>query len=140
MPHTLSITAGPTGTPNPVLVGGTVALSVTATDALAHAVSYAWTSSCPGAPNNGAFSNAAVQNPTWTPPVITPGTAGSCTIAVTASDGQGLTDTKSYTQTINAPSSHTLTIQQPPKGTPNPSALGQTVASRWAWWIPSPTR
>jgi len=51
-PHTaFGITAGPTGTPNPVASGMTVQCSVTVPDTLGHTVSYGWTVT------GGTFSN-----------------------------------------------------------------------------------
>src|SRR5262249_4274021 len=67
--HTLTITAGPAGTPNPVRSASIATLSVTAVDSFDHPLTYAWTASCPAAlPSSGAFSNASDQNPTWTAP------------------------------------------------------------------------
>jgi murein DD-endopeptidase MepM/ murein hydrolase activator NlpD len=123
--HTLTITSGPSGTPNPVASGGTANLSVTAADSLGHSLSYAWTASCPTLGSNGSFSNANAQNPSWTAPTNTTGSQQNCTIQVTVSDGQGLSQTKSYSQGVSP--AHTLTITSGPSGTPNPVASGGTA-------------
>ena len=69
VPHTLTITQAPAGTPNPTQPGQAVALSVEAVDTVAHSLSYLWQASCSGSNGNGTFSpNASVKNPTWTPP------------------------------------------------------------------------
>jgi hypothetical protein len=126
VPHSLTITTQPSGTPNPVTSGGLAALSVAAADSAGHPLSYAWTASCPS--GAGAFSpSAAAQNPNWTAPSIPAGTTQTCAISVTASDGQGATATASYAQVVSA-TSHTLTITQQPTGAPNPSAPGTAVA------------
>ncbi|MBI4589188.1 MAG: choice-of-anchor D domain-containing protein [Candidatus Rokubacteria bacterium] len=117
--HTLTITSGPSGTPNPVASGGTATLSVTAVDSWGHSLSYAWTAACPGLPSNGSFSNASAQAPTWTAPANTTGSQQDCTIQVTVSDGQGLSQTGSYSQGVSSVP-HTLTITSGPSGTPNP--------------------
>jgi hypothetical protein len=123
--HTLTITSGPSGTPNPVASGGTANLSVTAADSLGHSLSYAWTASCPTLGSNGSFSNANAQNPTWTAPTNTTGSQQNCTIRVTVSDGQGLSQSGSYSQGVSP--AHTLTITSGPSGTPNPVASGGTA-------------
>ena len=61
-----STVGGPSGTPNPVIGGGMVSLSVTATDNFGHAPTYAWTVTCAGLPSNGSFDNATLAAPTWT--------------------------------------------------------------------------
>jgi len=98
---TLTITAGPNHTPNPVASGGVVNLSVTATDSLGLAISYAWSSSCPELPSGGTFNNPNAQNPNWTAPANTTGAPHNCSIGVTVSAG-GLTKMGSFTETVNA--------------------------------------
>lgn len=127
-PHTMTFTTLPSGTPNPVVQGTTANLSATAVDSIpGHTVGYQWLVTCPGG-DNGTLSSATAQNPTWTAPVLTPGSPIVCTVSVTASDGQGLSQTQSYTHNVSAPTSHTLTITQQPAGSPNPAANGQQVA------------
>ena len=108
--HTLSITAGPSGTPNPAASEGVAALSVTAKDSFGHAISYAWQASCPTLPDNGVFGpSASAQNPTWFAPVNASGTQQTCTITVTASDGLGLSATNSSSQAVSQTSARTYT-------------------------------
>jgi hypothetical protein len=99
--HTLQITSGPTGTPNPVASAGMASLSVTAVDSLGHAPSYQWSATCPARRPSGSFSDATAQNPTWTAPAnITP-SQQDCTIRVTVSDGAGLSATGSYAHGVS---------------------------------------
>lgn len=116
--HELTIMAGPTATPSSVVSGGTVSLSVTATDNFGHTLTYAWTAVCTGLPSNGAFDNATVPAPAWTAPPNTTGLAKTCAIAVTVSDGQGFTRTASLTETVRSvPKITTLTPLSGPVGT-----------------------
>lgn len=98
--HSLSITGGPSGSPNPVASGGTANLSVSATDSLGHSLSYPWTAFCPTLPSTGSFNSAALQTPAWMAPPNTTGSQQSCTMQVTVSDGQGLSQIGSYTQGV----------------------------------------
>ena len=78
--HTaFGITAGPTGTPNPVVSGMTVQCSVTAPDTLGHTVSYSWTA-----------------------PVNTTGATANYTISCVASCSGGGYHKRSYTQRVLA--------------------------------------
>ena len=95
--HTaFGITAGPTGTPNPVASGKTVQCSVTAPDTLGHTVSYGWTAT------GGTFSNPNAQNPIWTAPVNTTGATANYTISCVASCSGGGYHKRSYTQRVLA--------------------------------------
>ena len=103
VPHDLTITDDPNGIPNPVASGGTANLSVAATDTLPHTLTYAWTADCPAAlVGDGSFNNAALQTPTWTAPPNTTGSQQNCTIQVTVSDGQGLTQSPSFSQGVSS--------------------------------------
>jgi probable HAF family extracellular repeat protein len=124
--HTLTITSGPLGMPNPVASGGPVGLSVTASDSLPHGLSYAWTAVCATLGSNGSFSSATTQNPTWTAPANVTGIPQACTLQVVVDDGHGLNQTGSYTQNVES-TAHTLTITSGPGGTPNPVASGAPV-------------
>jgi len=104
-PHTLTITSGPSGSPNPVASGGTASLSVGADDSLDHSLNYTWTALCPTLGSNGTFNNAAAQTPAWTAPPNATGSQQTCTIQVTVSDGQGLSQVGSYAQGVSATAS-----------------------------------
>jgi hypothetical protein len=99
--HTLTITSGPSGVPNPVDSGGAVNPSVNATDSLSHSLSYFWTASCPDLGTDGNFNNPDLQNPTWIAPANTTGNQQNCTIEVTVNDGQGLSQEGSYSQGVS---------------------------------------
>ena len=101
-PHTLGITNGPSGSPNPVASGATATATVTAVDSLGHGLSYGWTASCPTLPSNGSFDNANAQSPLWTAPTNATGSQKSCTLEVTVSDGQGLSQIASYSQGVSS--------------------------------------
>ncbi|MDF1555613.1 MAG: DNRLRE domain-containing protein [Deferrisomatales bacterium] len=124
--HTLTITAGPSGSPNPTPSAGSVALSILAEDSLLHPLSYGWTASCPGLPTNGYLDNAGLQNATWSAPPNITGVPQDCTIQVMVTDGLGKSDTGSYAQTVES-SPHTLTITSGPSGAPNPATSGEAV-------------
>ena len=99
--HTLTITAGPSGTPSPVRSAGTASLDVTAVDSFNHPLTYAWTAACPTAlGGNGTFSSASAQSPTWTAPANLTGIEQVCTIQVAVSCDHGLTKEASYEQRI----------------------------------------
>ena len=126
--HTVDITNGPGGNPDPVDSGGAVSLSLNATDSLGHVLSYAWTASCPAVlGSNGSFSNPTVWNPIWTAPVNTTGGLQNCTIGVTVDDGQGLSQSKSYSQGVDS-IAHILKLLNNSAGVPNPVGSGGTVS------------
>lgn len=127
---TVSITSGPSASSSTVASGGTVSLSVTATDSLGHTLSYAWSALCAGLSSNGNFSNASAQNPSWTAPTNATGSAQSCTLTVTASDGGfGHSDTKSVSVTVSSetPTTGTLTVTARRSDT-NAALTGATVS------------
>jgi hypothetical protein len=103
--HSLTITTPASGTPNPVASAGTASLSVTASDSLGHSLSYSWSASCPTLGSSGSFSSTTVRTPTWTAPANATGSQKSCTIQVVVSDGQGLSQSSSYTQAVAAEAS-----------------------------------
>jgi hypothetical protein len=82
-PEIVSVTAAP----SPVLVGGTVALEVVATDSDGDALTYSWTAA------DGTFDDAAIAAPVWTAPAVD----GSYDITVEVSAG---TTTVSLTTVI----------------------------------------
>lgn len=128
VPHTLTITSGPSGTPNPVTSGGAVAATVGASDSLLHALIYGWTATCATLGSNGSFSNPTIAAPTWTAPANTTGVVQPCTIGVTVSDGQGLSQTASYQQTVSA-APCVFTLAPPSASFPAAAGTGTTTLS-----------
>ncbi len=124
-PHVIDISSGPEGSPNPANPGETVSLILQASDSLAHSLNFAWTASCPLA-SNGSFDDATAQNPVWTPPVNGTSSPKACTMEVTVSDGQGLSQTVSYNQVVNPV--HAINILSGPSGSPDPVASGGQVS------------
>src|SRR5262249_46168885 len=109
--HSLTVTSGAGGTPNPVASGGTVTVSVGATDSFPYALTYSWSASCPALGSNGSFSNPAARTPTWTAPFNATGALQGCTLAVLISDGHGLTAFSSYGQAVTPPLLPVLQLQ-----------------------------
>jgi hypothetical protein len=97
--HVFAITAGPSGTPNPVIPGGAVSLTVTASDSLGHTLTYAWVSTCT-ALSSGTFDNAASATPTWTAPANATGASQNCALKVTVTDGHGFSKSATHTETV----------------------------------------
>ena len=113
--HTLTITAGPDGTPNPPVVpggivpGGIVNLSVDAVDSFGHTLTFAWTSTCTGI-LSGTFDNATLRTPTWTAAANATGATQTCVLKVVVNDGHGTTKTASFNETVlSVPKVTTLT-------------------------------
>src|SRR5439155_1837685 len=116
--HQLAITAGPTATPSSVSPGGTVSLSVTATDNFGHPLSYAWVATCTGLTSNGVFDDATAQAPTWTAPANTTGASKTCAVKVTVSDGQNFNQAGTVSVTVRSvPKITTLAPLSGPVGT-----------------------
>ena len=129
--NTVTITAGPTGTPNPVGSSGTSALTVTATDVLGRPLTYAWSAACPAALGGaGTFAPSATERtPTWTAPANTTASVQTCTLTVVVNDGAGATATRTYGQGVTAAAAlPTVTITSGPTGTPNPVGSGGPAA------------
>jgi hypothetical protein len=120
--HTLTITAGPDGTPNPAVPGGDVSLSVDAVDSFGHALTFAWTSTCTGVPP-GTFNNSTLRTPTWTAPANATGATQTCVLKVVVNDGHGTTKTASFNETVRSvPKVTTLT--------PAAATVGTTIMIR----------
>lgn len=127
----LQITGCPASTINPIASGGETNLSVQAIDDLSHSVNYSWQSDCSvWSVNNGEFSNRALQNPLWRPPLNSSEDPQDCTISVSVDDGAGLVQTARFFQTVSPAGSkpHVLEINQQPVGTPDPVTSGQVVS------------
>jgi hypothetical protein len=132
VPHTVTVTAGPAGAPNPVGSEGRVTLTMTAADSLGHALAYAWQSICSGLPDGGTFEpTASTQNPTWAAPLNLTGSQQSCTLEVTVSDGLGRTATAVHIQHVDSVP-HELTVTAGPTGHPNPVNSEGLVALTFA--------
>ena len=117
LPHTVTITIGPTANPSTIDSGGTTNLSVTATDSLGHSINYSWTVS----PNEGSFSNPNTQNPTWTAPENCTDADKIYTFTATAacSEIPSVKDTGTVQVTVR-PKPHTVTITS---ATANPAII-----------------
>ncbi len=102
---------------NPVQVGQSTALSVTASDADGDALSYAWSASCAG-----SFSNASAATSQFTPSALPAGnTCPNCTLSVQVTDGRGGSTTGSYALCVGA--------QATPQLAPVLTDASQSVAS-----------
>ena len=124
---TVTITAGPNAAPSVLSSGGTTFLSVSATDSLGHALTYAWSAVCPGLPDNGLFAfSGGPTAPTWRAPENGTGAQRTCTITVNVADQFGHSASRTVDVSV-LPSQHTLTITQQPSGNPNPVASGGAV-------------
>jgi hypothetical protein len=122
----VTITAGPSGTPNPCASAGTVNCTVTASDSRNHALTYRWTAKDTGGNPAGSFDDATKQNPTWTAPPNLTGSRLYYTIQVAVTCAQGMSDTKTYTQGVDTVPD-TVTITAGPTSDANPAASGGTV-------------
>ncbi len=130
VPHAVTITEQPSGSPNPVASGGEVDCSVEAEDSRSgHTIEYAWTATDGSGRSAGSFGDADWQDPTWTAPVNTSGRVREYTIEVVAAcDADGsVKETARFTQRVR-PAEHTMTITKQPFGYPNPVASGGDVA------------
>jgi hypothetical protein len=67
-----------------VRVGAPVALQATGVDEDGDALTYAWAATC-----QGAFSNAAVARPSFTPSTVPPGACNNCRLSLTVRDALG---------------------------------------------------
>jgi hypothetical protein len=101
VPHVLTITAGPSASPEPVASAGTVAINVAAGDSYGHPLTYAWSATCPGLETAGQFTPTALaQTASWIAPMNATGSPKACTLSVVVSDGVGQTAVGSITQTV----------------------------------------
>jgi len=104
VPHTLSITSGPSGAPNPVRPGGSVNLAATVADSLEHGLSYLWQATCSSpASDNGSFApSARVVAPVWTAPLAE--TTFSCELRLTVTDEDNKSVWNAYSQLVSSES------------------------------------
>ncbi len=108
--NTVTLTAGPSGSPNPATSGGQVNLTVNASDTLGRTLTFSWTSNCDGL-GNGSFNSATSRTPVFTAPSNQTGSAQTCVLSVTASDGQGTNASGDFDLTVNS-----VVIPDPPSG------------------------
>ncbi len=127
-PNRISFITGPTGSPNPVAAGGSVKLSVSATNTYNRVLSYAWRASCDQVISTGEFSDTTAHSPTWIPPTNNDPFDRECWISVTVTDGV-VTSTASYRQVISRRLPF-VTISSRANGLPNPVAPGGVVSLR----------
>jgi len=119
--HTVTITAGPTGTPNPVDSEGEVVCSVTAQDSRGHALTYAWTAT------GGSFDDVASPAPTWTAPANTGDEIAEYTIGVTVrcAEDPSIRAADSYVQQVTV--ANTPPTQPTVEVTPDTPATGNDL-------------
>jgi PKD repeat protein len=91
------LTSGPAGAPIPVASGGSVDCSVTAQDALGHAMSYQWSAT------GGSFNDSTARNPIWYAPENPGAATQSYTISVTVNCGNATVNGSFEAQTLPAP-------------------------------------
>jgi hypothetical protein len=108
------ITSGPSTSAATINSQQSVNLSVVASDADGDTLTYSW-GQMPTSPA-GAFSNAAVANPSWTAPTVTTDTIFQ--MRVTISDGRGGVASQSVSVTVRAPANRAPTISQAASASP----------------------
>ena len=126
--HAVQITAGPTGTPNPVAAGGEVRCSVAAVDTRGHAVGYLWSVTGPAGAPTGSFDSTTSADPVWTAPSNETGQTlqYQLWVACVCADDPGVVTTASFIARVN-PSGHAVTVDADPTGSPNPAESGAPV-------------
>ncbi|HCU37071.1 MAG TPA: hypothetical protein DGT21_17000, partial [Armatimonadetes bacterium] len=115
-PHTVAITTGPVGTPNPVESGAEVVCASTAEDNREGSTfTYRWTAVDGDGKPAGRFDDATAQNPTWTAPVNRHDdpVAYELTVTATCVEAPDVSGASSYTQLVQ-PCAHTLEITNGP--------------------------
>ncbi|HEY3398493.1 MAG TPA: hypothetical protein VGM19_12630 [Armatimonadota bacterium] len=119
----LELSAAPSGSPNPVASGGTVACSANASDNNAHSMTYLWTAKNGAGDPVGSFDDATLANPVWTAPANPGATNLACTLAVTVTCPVSSV-TASFRENVRPvpPVTDAVTITGGPYGTPNPVA------------------
>ena len=128
VPHEITITDGPVGTPNPRSSGGAVLCGVHAQDSRGHSVTYLWAATDGNGGPAGAFDDATLQFPSWTAPENLTGAAIAYEITVTVScaNAPAVNASASFTVFVN-PVGHHVTITEGPVADPNPVASGGQV-------------
>ena len=135
-PPTLEITDGLVDSATPLASESEVSLSVLASSSEGGELRYAWSASCPSLPSSGSFSDVSVPAPTWTAPENFSGETQSCTVSVQVSDGEGLEEMSSSTQSV-ASAPHTLVVTEGPSDSGEPvassSEVGLSVSASDSW-------
>ncbi len=126
----VTITSGPSGTPDPIVSGGDVVLTIESTHSQNLPINYSWTAFCQDMSSHGTFNDSTIKEPTWTAPINNTGDFSNCTIFVDLIDDGGFTDSGDYSQSVEPEGyvEHALTISSDPAGTPNPVSSGGTVS------------
>jgi|GEM_PF-670259 len=116
--HPPVLAAVPTSSPNPALVGQTMAFTASATDSDNDPITYTWDM------GNGTTKTGASV-------ALAYSAAGVYTVSVTVTDGKGGSDSKSISATVNvqaASQNHAPVLAAAPTCNPNPVIVGQTVS------------
>ena len=127
--QTSEVTASASGSPAPVLSGGTVSCTVVATDTLGHTLTYLWTATSPTGEALGSFNNATLVDPVWTAPVNNTGVIKVCSINVTITPSAGNKLNVGFRENIKPvpTGSEYVEITDGPSGDPNPVASAGQV-------------
>ncbi|HCU36223.1 MAG TPA: hypothetical protein DGT21_12485 [Armatimonadetes bacterium] len=129
--HSVLISEGPAGSPNPVASRGDVACSVSAVDSLGHDLLYMWSAVDADGTPVGSFDDPTVRTPVWTAPENATGADLAYTISVTVacSDDPDVHASAQFTQAVSsgAVAEHIVAIMSGPSGSPNPCAPGGQV-------------
>jgi parallel beta-helix repeat protein len=120
----VTITAGPTASPSTISQGQQTSLSVTAKDALAKPLTYAWTATDSLGHPAGTFNDSAFQTPQWTAPSTGSGTLTYTLTVLVTCPTSGQTATKYTKVTVLV---EQLLVVTPAAGDANPVLAGGTV-------------
>jgi parallel beta-helix repeat protein len=123
-PDAVTITAGPKASPATISQGQPTSLSVTATDAQSHPLTYLWTAKDSGGALAGSFDNTSLQNPKWTAPTGAASTQIYTLKVVVDCPATGASATQSISVTVQA---ERLIVNTPANGDANPVIVGGTV-------------
>ena len=99
--HAVTISSGPSGSPNPVVSAGDVQCHVEAQCNRGHGLTYEWSAQDNGGNPAGGFDDGTKRNPVWTAPANDTTQVAEYTIAVTITCAEGASAYGSYTQRVN---------------------------------------
>ena len=105
-PDVVSFSSDPAGTPSPVESGADVTCTATASDAIGHAITYAWTAT------GGTFDDATAQNPTWTAPANETGELATYNLTCTATCSESETAESTFQIIVNFAEQEDDTVSQ----------------------------